>query len=255
MQETILTFSFNSMSESQRSRNVVILGCSRGIGLGVLEYLASDQICANLVGVVRKDADVSNLRSRFQSNSKVRIICGDVTDLAAMKHVAKQVEELGIVPDLLLINAGVLTEPKPFDEISRADMQHSFEVNVLGPQFAMAAFLPLMRKVDGAVMVNVSSGWGLWGEAGQASYCATKHALEGLVKCAALDVADDPLAIVTVRPGVVNTGMLAVALGSKEAAEQRGVSVSTFAGQFCRKIFAITKANSGTHIDCGYKGQ
>lgn len=236
------------------ARNVVLLGCSRGIGLGVLEHLANSEKCNSVVGVVRKAQDKEKLQARYTSNSRVTILEGDVSDLDSMKRVAEQVAQLGIVPDLLLCNAGVLTEPKPFDRITREEMQLSFEVNVLGPQFAMTAFMPLMRNVEGAVMVNVSSGWGLWGEAGQASYCATKHALEGLVKCAAFDVEADPLAIVTVRPGVVNTEMLAVALCSKEAAQEKGVSVATFAGQFCDKIMAITKADSGKHLDCGYKG-
>jgi NAD(P)-dependent dehydrogenase (short-subunit alcohol dehydrogenase family) len=235
-------------------RNVVILGCSRGIGLGVLDHLASSEKCTSVVGVVRKEMDLKKLKTKYSNVGKVHILQGDVSDLDSMKEVVEEVRLIGIVPDLLLCNAGVLTEPKPFDHISRADMQDSFEVNVLGPHFAMTAFMPLMRNVKGAVMVNVSSGWGLWGEAGQASYCATKHALEGLVKCAALDVANDPLAIVSVRPGVVNTDMLGVALGSKEAAQERGVSVSTFAVQFCDKIMALTKAQSGTHVDCGYKG-
>lgn len=234
-------------------RKVVILGCSRGIGLGVLEHLASSEKCKTLIGVVRKNADVENLRSMFSTNSKVHILQGDVSDLKAMMKVADDVQNLGVVPDLLVCNAGVLTEPKSFENVTASDMQLSFEVNVLGPHFAMTAFLPMMRNVDGAVMVNVSSGWGLWGEAGQASYCATKHALEGLVKCAAADVEKDALAIVSVRPGVVYTDMLAVAMSSKEAAQSRGVPVSKFAGQFCDKIMAITKAESGTHIDCGYK--
>ena len=235
-------------------RNVVILGCSRGIGLGVLEHLANSDKCNSVVGVVRKEQDKQSLQSRFTTNPKVTILIGDVSSLDSMKVVADQVRHLGITPDLLLCNAGVLTEPKPFNEIPREEMQLSFEVNVLGPQFAMTAFLPMMRNVEGSVMVNVSSGWGLWGEASQASYCTTKHALEGLVKCAALDVEKDPLAIVSVRPGVVNTEMLATALCSKEAAQEKGVAVATFAGQFCDKIMAITKADSGKHLDCGYKG-
>ena len=235
------------------TRRVVVLGCSRGIGLGVIEHLASSEKCETLVGVVRKEVDVASLRSKFANNPKVHILQADVSSLESMMKVADDVQKLGVVPDLLLCNAGVLTEPRSFDKVTPSDMQLSFEVNVLGPHFAMTAFLPIMRNVDGAVMVNVSSGWGLWGEAGQASYCATKHALEGLVKCAAMDVEKDAVAIVTVRPGVVNTDMLAVAMSSKEAAQNRGVPVSQFAGQFCDKIMAIDKTQSGTHVDCGYK--
>jgi NAD(P)-dependent dehydrogenase (short-subunit alcohol dehydrogenase family) len=206
-----------------------------------------------LVGVVRKDSDLEKLKDQFKANPNVHILNGDVSSLDSMLRVATQVKELGIIPDLLVCNAGVLTPPRRFNEISREDMRLSFEVNVLGPHNGMTAFMPLMQKVEGAVMVNVSSGWGLWGEAGQASYCATKHALEGLVKCAALDYEHDPISIVTVRPGVVNTDMLAVAVGGREIARQKGVDVKRFADHFCERIMSITKADSGSHIDCGLK--
>ena len=237
-----------------QKRSIIVLGCSRGIGQGILEHFAMSDACISLVGVVRKAADAERLAARFSSDAKVTVLVGDVTDEKSMVHVAEEVRALGIVPDLLICNAGVLTPPKPFDQISSDDMLTSFTVNVMGPFNAMTAFLPLMRNVEGAVMVNVSSGWGLCGEAGEASYCTAKHAVEGLTKCAALDVANDAVSIVTVRPGVVLTDMLATACGGVEAAKQRGVPVERFAGQFCGKVLAITKAESGTHIDCGYKG-
>ena len=235
-------------------RNIVVVGCSRGIGLGIFEHFASSDAYSSLVGVVRKSADADKLSARFGSRENVSVIVGDVVDEKSMVHVAEKVQEKGIVPDLLICNAGVLTPPKPFHEISQEDMQTSFNVNVMGAFNTMNAFLPLMRHVPGAVMVNVSSGWGLCGEAGEAAYCTAKHGLEGLTKCAALDVKNEELSIVTVRPGVVLTDMLAVACGGPEAAKQRGVPVDRFAGQFCEKVLAITKEHSGTHIDCGYKG-
>ena len=236
-------------------RNVVLLGCSRGIGLGVLKHLSEESDCKSLIGVVRSQADVERIQMLFPQNGKVKILRGDVTDPASMSEVATTVTRLGVIPDLLICNAGVLTSPKSFTEVTASDMRTSFEVNVLGPLNAMKAFLPLMKDVDGAVMVNVSSGWGLWGETGQTTYVASKHALEGLMKCAAKEVASDKVSIVTVRPGVVFTEMLGVALGAMETAKEIGVPVDKFAPHFCKQIMSITKADSGNHIDCGYKGE
>lgn len=236
-------------------RTVVVVGCSRGIGLGLLNHFSTLESCSAVVGVVRKDSDRVRLTSEFLANTKVQILCGDVTDLKSMEGVSDAVRRSGLVPDLLICNAGVLTFPKPFNDIPTEDMVSSFEVNVLGPFHTMQAFLPLMRAVPGAVMVNVSSGWGLRGEAGESTYCMSKHALEGLVKCAALDVAADPLSIVTVRPGMVFTEMLAAAChGDAELAKQKGLPVERLAPHFCEMVMAITKADSGTHIDCGYRG-
>lgn len=236
-----------------RSRSVVVVGCSRGIGLGVMRHLADNPVCAALVGVVRKSEDEQRLKELFLGFPNVLIVRGDVTDKVSMDNVARVVTSAGIVPDLLLCNAGVLTEPVGVLDIQDSDMRLSFDVNVLGPLHTMTAFLPLMRNVEGAVIVNVSSGWGLRGAVGQSTYCASKHALEGLMKCVADETAADPVSVVTVRPGMVFTEMLAVAEGSVERARENGVPVDLFVPQFCEKIFSIGKDSSGTHVDCGLR--
>lgn len=235
-------------------RTVVLVGCSRGVGLAILEHLAESPKSKAVVGMARKSEDVLLLQRKFQSNPRILILTGDVTDADAMKQVASEVERAGLSPDLLICNAGILTNPKPFDEIPLDDLVNTLSVNVVGPFNTMRAFLPLMRNIPGAVMVNVSSGWGLFGAAGEATYCASKHALEGLVKCAAQDVELDAVSIVTVRPGVVCTDLLATACGGPAEARRRGLPLERFAQPFCDKIMAITKAQSGQHVDCAYDG-
>jgi 3alpha(or 20beta)-hydroxysteroid dehydrogenase len=239
------------MVENQRV--IVLLGCSRGIGRAVLDFFAGSHSCKALVGIARNSVDVAKLEAAFSNNRKVHFLQGDVTDAALMHRVAGKVGELGLVPDLLICNAGVLTTPRPFYEVSAKEMWESFNVNVIGCLNSMTAFLPLMRKVEGAVIVNVSSGWGLFGGQGQTTYVAAKHGLEGLMKCAAMEVAADEVAIVTVRPGIVVTDMLATAMGGMDTAVRMGVAVEQFAPHFCEKLLRITKADSGSHIDCGYK--
>jgi 3-oxoacyl-[acyl-carrier protein] reductase len=219
-----------------------------------MEYLAKSNGCEHLVGVARKSTDIDVLKRKFENDSKVTILQADVTDSDALFRVAEDVQGMGLVPDLLIYNAGILTEPRPFDKIPVEFLRDSMEVNVIGALTAMQAFLPMMRRVDGAVLVNVSSGWGLYGAAGQAAYCASKHGLEGLVKCIAEDVAADPLSVVTVRPGIVCTDLLATAMGSKQLAQSRGVPLEKFSGPFCEKLMSLTKADSGTHVDCSYRG-
>jgi NAD(P)-dependent dehydrogenase (short-subunit alcohol dehydrogenase family) len=235
-------------------RTVVITGCSRGIGFGILNHLAQSHTCKFVIGIARNEKDVEELGLKFKDNPKVSIMRGDVADERAMFAVAAQVRASGHTPDLLICNAGILTEPRSFDQIPVGDLERTLQVNLIGCFNTMRAFLPQMRNIEGAVMANVSSGWGLFGSAGEATYCASKHALEGLVKCAAEDVAIDPISIVTVRPGVVCTDLLATACGGKDKAKVRGIPVERFAEPFCDKVMAITKQHSGTHVDCSYKG-
>ena len=235
-------------------RTVVVIGCSRGIGLGILVHLANSPSCKTLVGVARNPDDIVRLRSQFADNPKVHIFRADMTSAEQLSQLVKEIVLEGIAPDLLICNAGILTEPRSIDMIPVQDMMKSLEVNVVGPFNTMQAFLPIMRDVRGAVIANVSSEWGKFGSAGQATYCASKHGLEGLVKCAAADVANDKVSIVTVGPGMVVTDMLATAFGGKENAERLGVPVDKFAGPFCEKVMAITKADSGKHVICSYTG-
>ncbi len=228
----------------------MIIGCSRGIGRGILGYFASCSSCKTVVGVARSPDDVVNLKNEFAVNPKVRILRADMTSPDQLADSVKGIILEGIVPDLLICNAGILTEPKPIDKIPVHDMLKSLEVNTVGPFNTIQAFLPVMRHVRGAVIVNVSSEWGRSGSAKQAAYCASKHGLEGLVKCAAQDVEDDEVSIVTVSPGMVITDMLATAFGGRDNAERLGVPVDNFAGQFCEKVMAITKADNGKHINC-----
>jgi NAD(P)-dependent dehydrogenase (short-subunit alcohol dehydrogenase family) len=236
-------------------RKVVIVGCSRGIGAGIMDWFVSSEEATVVVGIGRKSDGFDALKVKYQNDSRVSFFDADVVKPDDMNAVASALKDCGIIPDLVIANAGVFSPRKPAWEIPVSDLQHAFDVNVVGCHNTMAAFIPLMRDVDGAVLVNVSSGWGLWGEAGCSSYVMSKHALEGLMKCAALDVKDDKLCIVTVRPGMVATDMLATVFNSKQVAAEKGVPVAKFAGQFCEKILKITKADSGTHIDCGYKGE
>ena len=233
------------------SKTIVVVGASRGIGLGVMKYLSEYADCHTFVGVVRKSEDASNLSRMFADNKKVYIYQGDVVDQASMHNVAARMSDSNIVPDIVLCNAGVLTEPVSLEKVSDEDMSFSFQVNVLGPLHVMKAFSPSMRTRPGAVIVNVSSGWGLRGDVGQSTYCATKHALEGLMKCAAMEAENDPVSIVTVRPGMVVTDMLAKAVGSATLAAEQGVKVADFVPQFCHRLFRINKSHSGTHLDCG----
>lgn len=80
-------------------------------------------------------------------------------------------------------------------------------INVTGPFLGIRAVAPQMKAAGGGVIVNVSSTAGLRGMAQQAAYTASKWALRGLTKAAALDLAADHIRVLSLHPALVRTPM------------------------------------------------
>lgn len=92
-------------------------------------------------------------------------------------------------------------------ETSANDWNRIMAINVTGPFLGIRAVAPQMKAAGGGVIVNVSSTAGLRGMAQQAAYTASKWALRGLTKAAALDLAADHIRVLSLHPALVRTPM------------------------------------------------
>jgi NAD(P)-dependent dehydrogenase (short-subunit alcohol dehydrogenase family) len=132
----------------------------------------------------------------------------DVTrpaEVAAL--VGRAVQEFGRL-DLAFNNAGVLSGKGPLAEQDPDELALLFDVNVRGVFFCMKYELEAMLRTGGGAIVNNSSIAGLRGYAGLSSYCASKHAVIGLTRAAAVDYAKKGIRINAVAPGPIETPML-----------------------------------------------
>jgi 3alpha(or 20beta)-hydroxysteroid dehydrogenase len=109
--------------------------------------------------------------------------------------------------DILVNNAAIYrmrslldTTDDEFDEITR--------INQRGPFQGIRAVVPAMRKAGGGSIINISSGAGLRGVRNMLAYAATKWALRGMTKCAALELAADRVRVNSIHPGIIETPML-----------------------------------------------
>jgi len=110
--------------------------------------------------------------------------------------------------DAAINNAGTEGKPGPVTDQTAESYNATFETNVLGTLLSMKHELRVMLAQGHGSIVNVSSTYGRTGAAGASVYAASKHAVEGLTKSAAIEVAGRGVRINAVAPGPIETGML-----------------------------------------------
>jgi 3alpha(or 20beta)-hydroxysteroid dehydrogenase len=131
----------------------------------------------------------------------------DVTDADRWRDVVEgAVARFGHL-DVLVNNAGIVRAGW-IDSVSEDDYMAVVRVNQLGCFLGMQAVVPALRAAGGGAIVNVSSIAGLQGVAGAAPYVASKWAIRGMTKAAAIELGPDGIRVNVVHPGVIDTPMI-----------------------------------------------
>jgi NAD(P)-dependent dehydrogenase (short-subunit alcohol dehydrogenase family) len=118
--------------------------------------------------------------------------------------------------DAAVNNAGTEGHPGPVTEQSADSYAATFDTNVLGTLLSMKHELRVMVAQGGGSIINISSTYGHLGARGASVYSASKHAVEGLTKSAALEAAGSGVRINAVAPGPTDTAMLSRFTGGAE---------------------------------------
>ncbi|MGE0226419.1 MAG: SDR family NAD(P)-dependent oxidoreductase [Acetobacteraceae bacterium] len=132
----------------------------------------------------------------------------DVTTEAGWDEAVAAAAKLGGLHGLVN-NAGIY-QPRTLMETDADLFNRHMQVNQLGCFLGMKAVVPLMEKSGGGSIVNISSVAGLRGSPGAIAYSATKWALRGMTKAAAVDLAPRGIRVNSVHPGPIDTDMLKV---------------------------------------------
>jgi NAD(P)-dependent dehydrogenase (short-subunit alcohol dehydrogenase family) len=187
-------------------RHAVVTGGGKGLGAAIAHALAAAGAGITILG---RDADALAVTAdAIQSRHGVPAHAqpADITasgDLDAVFAAAR--ERLGD-PWILINNAGI-AESAPFVATSRALWDRTFAVNVTAAFACTQQVLRAMLETGGGRIVNVASTAGLRGVARVAAYAASKHALIGLTRSLALEVARQSITVNAVCPGYTDTAM------------------------------------------------
>lgn len=174
----------------------VVTGAGRGIGRACAEGLAGAG--ASVIAVARSDNDLAEVR-RHES-ARIDTWTADVTDDAFIDRIAT-IEGLSI-----LVNSAGGNRPQPFVEVDTESLDFVIELNVRAAfRVAQAAAKTMLaQRVEGSI-VNMSSQMGHIGSPNRTVYCMTKHAIEGLTKAMAVELAPNGIRVNSVAPTFVET--------------------------------------------------
>jgi len=187
----------------------LITGSSRGIGAACAEALAKAgwAVCINYI---EREDKAEELTARLRAQG-CEAIChrADVADFDAVQEMHRRVvRELGEV-SLLVNNAGIARQML-FQDISREYWQRIFDVNLGGCFNCIQAVLPHMLHEHSGCIINVSSIWGSHGASCEVAYSSTKHAIIGLTRSLAQELAPSNIRVNCLAPGVIDTDMVKV---------------------------------------------
>lgn len=190
-------------------RNNIVLITGALTGIGRATALAFAREGASLVVSGRHDDAGRALADELQSlGTEAEFVRADVryeSDVSAL--VERTVKRFGRL-DVAINNAGTEGAPGSVIEQTAESYAASFDTNVLGVLLSMKHELRVMQPQGSGSIVNISSTMGSRGAANASLYVASKHAVEGLTKSAALDAAAFGVRVNAIAPGPVETAML-----------------------------------------------
>lgn len=184
----------------------IITGATGGIGEATAKLFLSEG--ANVMLVGRSEEKLKASLERVGHEDSTQYFVADATDEAATRDsVAATVEAFGGV-DILFANAGTEGVAKPLKDLTVEEFNHVLQTNVVGVWLSVKHCVAPMRERGGGSIIATTSRVGLVGIPNASSYVASKHAVCGFIKTAALELVESGIRVNAIAPGPIDNRMM-----------------------------------------------
>jgi len=190
-----------------KNRTAVITGSTSGIGLGIARAFAAEGCNIVLNGLPTPDCEA--MRAGIEAQFGVRALF-DPANMAKTDEVRgliKRAEAAFGAVDILVNNAGI-QHVSPIEDFPEDKLDLIMRINFYSGYHATAAALPGMKARKWGRVINITSAHGLVASPFKSAYVASKHAVAGMAKTVALEVATDGITVNCIAPGYVWTPLV-----------------------------------------------
>ena len=187
-----------------RGKVILISGGARGQGAAEARLFVAEGARVVIGDVLEPEG----LHIATELGDAATFLRQDVTEEGDWKRAVNAAEKLGGLHGLVN-NAGIY-QPRTLMETDTELFEHHMRINQLGCFLGMKTVVQLIERSGGGSIVNISSVAGLRGSPGAIAYSATKWALRGMTKAAAIDLAPRKIRVNSVHPGPIDTEMIKV---------------------------------------------
>ena len=196
------------------NKRVLVSGSSQGLGRKIVEKFSENNSFGFGFDLQESKKDLKGWEFlQVNVSNELEIING-------FKQIKKKIGKL----DVVVANAGIVPPWRTINEIDNDEWEKVFNVNVKGVALTIKHSVELMKSSGGSIIVMGSIN-SLLGHSGQSLYTASKHALLGIVKCAAIELGKYNIRVNAIGPGPIATEALLKRLKSRE--DNKGMSVKS----------------------------